>query len=264
MQYQKVEAVVAPNIEIPMINSALTDRLRELQSTRDQRLITDMEHVQLRAAVMNEFSGGEITTAQDSQKTAPPLFIYEARYGWSQDIWDGECSYENGMKDVTDILRRNIHNGELHLNAGGGHDYMNDHFWPETKSHPPIPRSLAIRYSYDGGEILTLQTPAIQAVHLLRFPGKIPARDISGCWFCLCVPFGLACFQKIAESDDVLLQSGCLLTPFPMPFFHERRIRKGDTNGFYKFGDPGNIDTVTDPCCARNGPCYSVRLFPFK
>ncbi|KAJ1440608.1 hypothetical protein B484DRAFT_415454 [Ochromonadaceae sp. CCMP2298] len=92
------------------------------------------------------------------------------------------------------------------------------------------------------------------------FAGHIPASDIAGLWCCMCWPFGAAIFVKSVVSDDEMLHSGCLLAPIPLPFCAESRLRHKGTNGFYKSGEPGNVDSYSSKSCAGNGPSCSLKL----
>jgi len=93
------------------------------------------------------------------------LVVHEARYGWASDIWKaklgGGHNHGGGAKDVTGIVRGLVTNDELHINAGRAGQYMNRTFWPETSCGPAIPRKLAVRFSYDGGPVVTVVTPAV-------------------------------------------------------------------------------------------------------
>merc|ERR1711963_167947 len=92
------------------------------------------------------------------------------------------------------------------------------------------------------------------------FPGCIPTKDIQGCWGCACVPGGCACLKKVEQGPDRLVHTGvvflCGVIPCP---FSEPRVRHPGTNGFYKEGEPGNIDTYTNSCCACNGLSCSLK-----
>jgi hypothetical protein len=110
---------------------------------------------------------------QQGQQGQQGLVIHEARYGWSTNIWGpSACSYDNGCRDVTHIVRGDVQNDELHINPAHRGQYMNEHFWPETAGGPPIPRRLAVKYSYDSGPELMAQTEAVPnetvALHLTR------------------------------------------------------------------------------------------------
>jgi len=87
----------------------------------------------------------------------------------------------------------------------------------------------------------------------------IPTANIAGCWFCCCFPFGFAIFHKRGEGDDHLIQSGCLLSPFPAPFV-EGRTRHAGSNGFFKDDEPHNVDLYVAANCVHNGPSFSVKL----
>jgi hypothetical protein len=220
------------------------------------------------------------------------LTIHEARYGWSNNIWQGPCSHSNGCKDVTDILKRDAANDELHVNPSHAPQYMNQHFWPETVSGPPICRKLAIRFSYDGMHVQEFATRAVphETVCLHVTPGgasdslqvngrvsnssqanapptmwtasyrRISTSEIAGCWACACFPMGLAVFSKTAVGDDELIHSGCLLLPVPLPFCGEHRIRIPNTNGFYKLGEPANVDMHSSESFVTNGPSCSLKF----
>jgi hypothetical protein len=123
------------------------------------------------AVVMAQPMPGQL--GQQGQQGQQGLVIHEARYGWSTDIWGpSACSYDNGCRDVTHIVRRDVQNDEVHINPARQGQYMNEHFWPETAGGPPIPRRLAVKYSYDGGPMLMAQTKAVPnetvALHLTR------------------------------------------------------------------------------------------------
>ena len=108
---------------------------------------------------------------------AGPLTVLEARYGWAHDIWNvplgGGHNHGGGAKDVTDIVRRDIVNNELHVNPERRGQYMNQHFWPETAGGPAIPRKLAVRYAYGGAAPITVETPAVAnetvCLHVTQF-----------------------------------------------------------------------------------------------
>mmetsp|Transcript_1267 Transcript_1267/g.2891 ORF Transcript_1267/g.2891 Transcript_1267/m.2891 type:complete len:119 (+) Transcript_1267:586-942(+) len=106
----------------------------------------------------------------------------------------------------------------------------------------------------------TTVTTATTATSPGPFAGHIPASDIAGLWCCMCWPFGFAIFVKQFVSDDELLHSGCLLAPIPIPFCGERRLRHKGTNGFYKSGEPGNVDSYSSKSCVCNGPSCSLKL----
>lgn len=119
------------------------------------------------------------------------LAIVEARYGWAQNIWAASLgsghSHGGGAKDVTDIVRSLVVNSELHINANCASQYMNRTFWAETSGGPAIPRKLAVRYSYDGGPTLTVETPAVPnetvPMHVTRsmqseFHGMITTKEM--------------------------------------------------------------------------------------
>lgn len=91
---------------------------------------------------------------ENNNQEIPPrakLIIHEARYGWATDIWaPTTCSHAAGCKDVTSIVQNDVNTSDntLSINPNRQPQFMNQHFWPETASGPPIPRKLAIRYSY--------------------------------------------------------------------------------------------------------------------
>ena len=102
------------------------------------------------------------------QKGQTPLRIHKARYGWREDIWGpSDCQVNPyydpvlmGCKDVTEIVKRDVHNNELKLNPGKAKDWLNLHFWPERALWPPKPRKVAIKYSWGDGPIIDLETEA--------------------------------------------------------------------------------------------------------
>jgi hypothetical protein len=115
-------------------------------------------------------SGGAGSSGSGSSaKVASPskgqsLKIHEARYGWAGDIWGVTPSPNksgSGAKDVTDIVRRLVHDDELDINPTCEPQYMNRTFWPETASGPPIPRKLGVRYSYGDGPAKEETTHAV-------------------------------------------------------------------------------------------------------
>lgn len=94
-----------------------------------------------------------------------------------------------------------------------------------------------------------------------NFPGCISTSDIQGCWACACVPGGCACFKKEAQGPDRLLHKGLVFLFFAIPCpFAEPRIRRAGTNGFYKEGEPGNVDSYTNSRCTCNGLACSMKL----
>ena len=86
----------------------------------------------------------------------------------------------------------------------------------------------------------------------------IETEEIAGCWCCVCVPVGLACFVKKVISRDRLLHQGYILLPFPS-FFSEERTRQHNTNGFNN-SDPNNVDFYPCSWMACNGPSVSIKL----
>lgn len=111
------------------------------------------------------------------------LHIHEARYGWAEDIWaPKQCSHGAGCKNVTDIVQRDVQNNELHLNPDKRGQYFNQHFWPETAMGPPIPRRVAIRYSYGNGPVYELVTAAVSnekvCVHITPETSDPSSREI--------------------------------------------------------------------------------------
>lgn len=93
------------------------------------------------------------------------------------------------------------------------------------------------------------------------FPGCIATKDIQGCWGCACVPLGCACLNKVEQGPDRLLHKGVafLFGVIPCPF-SEPRVRHPGTNGFYKEGEPGNIDTYASSERMCNGLSCSCKL----
>ena len=208
------------------------------------------------------------------------LAIVEARYGWAFDIWGAGLGSDHnhgaGAKDVTAIVRGLIVNDELrikvHTHSGywevAAHQQAGT-FWPETSGGPAIPRKLAVRFSYDGGPTVTVETPAVPnetvPLHVTRttlgggagseFHGMIATKDIEGCWICCCFPFMCsACFKKEMTGPDTLKHVGCwnggalssylLLCPF-----EEHRMRVPGTNNFVK-ADGNDPDVYSSSGCA--------------
>jgi len=111
----------------------------------------------------------------DGKVGSGDLYIHEARYGWANNIWEPEiCSHGAGCKDVTAIVRNDVHDNELNLNLDRRGQFFNQHFWPETASGPAIPRKVAIRSSFGrfDGDIFESTTRAIPhetvSVHISR------------------------------------------------------------------------------------------------
>ena len=173
-----------------------------------------------------------------------------------------------------------IANDELHINPSQASQYMNRQFWKETAGGPAIPRKLAVRFSYDGGAVVTIETPAVPnetvALHVTRATqggvgngmppgsndGLISTAEIGGCWICCCFPFFFwALFSKTPTSADTIKHAGCLLYPCLLPF-EEHRKRIPGTNGFVKAdgSDPGNIDQYSSGDCVCNGLSCSMKL----
>ena len=94
---------------------------------------------------------------------------------------------------------------------------------------------------------------------------KITPQEIAGCWFCVCIPAGLACFRKEPDADDedAMWQKGCLILPF-VSYFSEKRIRIPNTNGWGKEHEMHNIDDYPcGPNLVCNGPSCSMKLCCF-
>ena len=93
-----------------------------------------------------------------------------------------------------------------------------------------------------------------------RADGLIATSDIEGCWICCCFPFfWWALYEKKATGPDTLKHAGCLISPFLCPF-EEHRERHPGSNGFFKIGDPGNIDQYSDANCACNGLSCAMKI----
>ena len=85
-------------------------------------------------------------------------------------------------------------------------------------------------------------------------------KDIEGCWICCCFPFFCwALYEKKATGPDTLKHAGCLFPPLPCEIL-EHRTRHAGTNGFYKDGEPGNVDQYSSPNCVCNGLSCSMKL----
>ena len=67
----------------------------------------------------------------------------------------------HGCKDVTDIVKRDVVNNEVRLNIGKAKGWHNLHFWPERAMWPPIPRKVAIKYSWGDGPVIDYESKAI-------------------------------------------------------------------------------------------------------
>jgi hypothetical protein len=124
------------------------------------------------------------------------LTIHEARYGWAGNLF-GRKAFDVGCKDVTDIVRQDIKENELHLNPTCEARLLNSHFWPGRgepaldwpgRGEPAndVGCKLGIRYSYGDGLEHQLVTAAVWnetvCLHIT------PERHQSYCWagFCCC------------------------------------------------------------------------------
>jgi len=140
-------------------NKAGNTPMSDAQRERHQHVISFLEEYEQRARGVPTLSPAEV------QKLTPGnLKIHEARYGWAGDIWGVTPSPNksgSGAKDVTDIVRRLVHDDELDINPQCEPQYMNRTFWPETASGPPIPRKLGVRYSYGDGPAKEETTHAV-------------------------------------------------------------------------------------------------------
>jgi len=90
--------------------------------------------------------------------------------------------------------------------------------------------------------------------------GLISTDEIAGCWVCMCFPFGAtAIFSKEATGPNSLKHAGLILSPVFWPF-EEHRIRHPGTNGFYKVGEPQDVDQYDSSDCACNGLACSMKV----
>ena len=93
-----------------------------------------------------------------------------------------------------------------------------------------------------------------------RTEGLISTDEIAGCWVCMCFPFGFtAIFSKEATGPDSLKHAGLILSPVFWPF-EEHRIRHPGTNGFYKVGEPQDVDQYSSEDCVCNGLACSMKV----
>lgn len=140
-------------------NKAGNTPMSDAQRERHQHVIRFLEEYEQRAKGLPTLSPAEV------QKLTPGnLKIHEARYGWAGDIWGVTPSSNksgSGAKDVTDIVRRLVHDDELNINPRCEPQYMNRTFWPETASGPAIARKLGVRYSYGDGPTKEETTHAV-------------------------------------------------------------------------------------------------------
>ena len=91
-----------------------------------------------------------------------------------------------------------------------------------------------------------------------RTEGLISTDEIAGCWVCMCFPFGFtAIFSKEATGPDSLKHAGLILPFIP---FEEHRIRNPGTNGFYKVGEPQDVDQYSSEDCVCNGLACSMKV----
>ena len=88
----------------------------------------------------------------------------------------------------------------------------------------------------------------------------ISTEEIAGCWGCMCIPGGWAVFKKEAQGENTLKHGGVvfLFGVIPVPF-EEYRERHPGTNGFYKQGEPGNIDQHCSSRFVCNGLSCSCK-----
>ena len=120
---------------------------------------------------------------------------------------------------------------------------------------------VAVNY---GGAAVVPYGGALPASSLLTFPspdssGLLQAKDVEGCWICCCFPFLLcALYKKEATGPDSLRHWGCCF-PLMLPF-EEHRQRVAGTNGFYKVGEPGNVDMHSSESCMCNGLACGIKL----
>ena len=93
-----------------------------------------------------------------------------------------------------------------------------------------------------------------------RTDGLISTDEIAGCWVCMCFPFGFtAIFSKEVPGPDSIKHAGLILNPVFWPF-EEHRIRHPGTNGFYKVGEPQDVDQYSSKDCVCNGLACSMKL----
>ena len=93
-----------------------------------------------------------------------------------------------------------------------------------------------------------------------RTDGLISTDEIAGCWVCMCFPFGFtAIFSKEVTGPDSIKHAGLILNPVFWPF-EEHRIRHPGTNGFYKVGEPQDVDQYSSKDCVCNGLACSMKL----
>ena len=229
------------------------------------------------------------------------LKIHAARYGWAPDLWKAALgsgsNHAGGAKDVTGIVKGMVANDELHINPDRKRQYMNRTFWKETAHGPPIPRKLAVRFSYGDGPHCTIETPAVanetvrldvtrstkagvhkqdlKQVHAKQPHGaqppqsqqmdrghapQIKAQDLKGLWcYCCCCPPYLFGLKCVTPKGEDDLQANYTIWHLPVCCCCvEQRKRQPGTNSFYKIGDVKNVTTYSSSSKGCNGCfCYS-------
>jgi len=98
----------------------------------------------------------------------------------------------------------------------------------------------------------------------------ISTKDIAGNWCCVCWGIGLGCsrFAKAqpatSDAENELYHRGfCFFNGLCASFDEKRKrtfIDDVPTNGFYKDGDPGNIDWYRSSNCVGNGCSCSTKM----
>uniref|UniRef100_A0A7S3UXM9 Uncharacterized protein n=1 Tax=Heterosigma akashiwo TaxID=2829 RepID=A0A7S3UXM9_HETAK len=156
-------------------------------------------------------------------------------------------------------------------NPSFGHAALKKFPYQVTKDHcKPIsqccrhPCTIYIYHPPSSGAIITAQPGAQGTGPEWTNPRpKISAEEIAGCWCCACIPGGCALYAKEARGPDALVHKGLALIFFGLPIcFEEHRTRHPNTNGFFKNGEPGNIDTYSSKDCACNGSACNIRIVP--
>jgi len=191
----------------------------------------------------------QVVAVSNSMNGQDELVIRAARYGWAEDIWSAPTGLQGGAKDVTDIVRGLVRNNELHVNTAKERQYMSQQFWPETASGPPIPRKLAVSYSYGvNGRVQTVETPEAVALRITQgkgsssSEGQISAEEFQGCWFWIVFGVGWCGFEtRRAEGRDTLVHEGFQIPfcccPYSVPYdrMEEGRNKFKQRNGDDKF-----------------------------
>jgi len=150
--------------------------------------------------------------------------------------------------------------GQRRIQLGQTEKLVGFKFWTDH-STPQISFKIADMGVPQTSEVSPPQQQSMTYENTADNKGLVKTSDIEGPWACCCIPGGFACFEKQAQGPDRLLHKGWVFLFFVLPLpFSEPRIRHANTNGFYKEGEPKNVDTYTSPSCVCNGISCSMKL----